>query len=150
MIDAQAKLEGFIDAYSPEVAARTKAILARMDALFPGAIRLVYDGYNALAIAYGATDKQSGLIFSIAVYPRWVSLFFARGVELDDPTGRLNGEGARVRHIVLDGPEILDDPEVALLMSQALGLATPPMPVGGPGGLIIKSEQAKRRPRRPA
>lgn len=149
MSDAHARLEGFIDAFTPELAARTRAVLARMDALFPGAVRLVYDGYNALAIGYGATDKQSGLIFSIAVYPRWVSLFFARGVQLDDPAGRLKGQGSKVKHIVLDGRETLDDPEVALLMSQALALADPPLPPAG-GRTIIKSDQAKKRARRPA
>lgn len=150
MSDPLSRLDGFIDAFTPELAARARAVLARMDALYPAAIRLVYDGYTALAIGYGASEKQTGLIFSIALYPRWVSLFFARGVDLDDPTGRLKGEGSRVRHIVLDGPETLDDPEVALLMSQALALAAPPMPREGAGRTIIKSAQAKTRPRRPA
>lgn len=150
MSDAQVRLDGFIDEFTPELAARARAVLARMDTLFPAAFRLVYDGYNALAIGYGSSEKQAGLIFSIALYPRWVSLFFARGVHLDDPTGRLKGEGTRVRHIVLDGPETLDDPDVALLMSQALALATPPLPTAGQGCTVIKSAQAKTRPRRPA
>jgi hypothetical protein len=36
---------------------------------------LVYDNYNALAIGFGQTERVSDVIFSIAVYPRWVGLF---------------------------------------------------------------------------
>ena len=75
MNDPATQLEGFIAKFSEEVAAQARAILARMGHLVPGAISLVYDNYNALAIGYGATDKQAGLVFSIAVYTRWVSLF---------------------------------------------------------------------------
>ena len=98
-----------------------------MDELVPGAISLVYDNYNALAIGYGATTKQSGLVFSIAVYPRWVSLFFTQGAALDDPKGLLKGEGSRIRHVVLGGPQSLDDPDVRALMAQALSMADPPI-----------------------
>jgi hypothetical protein len=121
-----------------------------MDQLVPGAISLVYDNYNALAIGYGATTKQSGLVFSIAVYPRWVSLFFTQGAALDDPTGLLKGEGSRIRHIVLSGPEILDNPPVLQLMAQALASADPPIDASQPNQLIIQSISAKQKPRRTA
>ena len=132
------------------MAAQTRAILARMDQLVPGAISLAYDNYNALAIGYGATTKQSGLVFSIAVYPRWVSLFFTQGAALDDPNGLLKGEGSRIRHIVLGGPETLDDPDVGALMMQALAKADPPIDASRPNRLIIQSISAKQKARRPA
>ena len=44
----------------------------------PGAIELVYDNYNALGIGFAATEKASDVIFSIALYPRWINLFFAK------------------------------------------------------------------------
>lgn len=146
---AETRLEGFIAKYSDATAGQARAAIAAMRARLPGAVILVYDNYNALAVGFGATDKQSGLIFSIAVYPRWVSLFFARGVELDDPHGMLKGEGSRVRHIVLDGAGTLDDPRVRVLMDQALAMADPPLDPGQPTRLIIQSVSAKQRPRRP-
>jgi len=45
---------------------------------FPRANVLVYDNYNALAIGFGPTERASDAVFSIAPFPRWVSLFSFR------------------------------------------------------------------------
>jgi len=50
-----------------------------MRARLPGAVELVYDNHNALAIGFGPTERASDAVFSIALFPRWVSLFFLRG-----------------------------------------------------------------------
>ena len=76
MEQAEQQLESFIAKFTPEVAALTRSILAAMRARYPTAIKLVYDNYNALAIGFGPSEKTSQAIFSIAVFPRWVSLFF--------------------------------------------------------------------------
>jgi len=47
----------------------------QMRLLFPTALELVYDNYNALAIGL-LLRTASEAIFSIALYPKWVSLFF--------------------------------------------------------------------------
>ena len=60
----------------PEIGALAKAILGKMRKRLPRAVELVYDNYNALVIGFGPTERASDAIFSIAVYPRWVSLFF--------------------------------------------------------------------------
>ena len=97
-----AQLEGFIAKYSPAIAAQIRDVLARMRARLPGAIELVYDNYNALAIGFDSGEHLADATFSIACYPRWVSLFFFAGVGLDDPQNLLKGAGKRTRHIVLD------------------------------------------------
>ena len=150
MVEAEARLGEFLAKFTPEIEGRATAIIAAMRARLPGAVMPVYDNYNALAVAFGASDRVRDVVFSIAVYPRWVSLFFARGVDLDDPDGVLKGEGNLVRHIVLAGPEALDDPAVADLMARALAQAAPPIDPAGRGGVVIKSVSAKQRPRRPA
>lgn len=145
-----ARLDGFLAKFTPDVEARARAALTRMRARLPGAVQLVYDNYNALAIAFGANEKLSGVVFSIALYPRWVSLFFARGTELPDPHGLLRGTGKGIRHIVLKDVALFDDPAVEALIAEALKRATPPIDPAGPGRLIVKSVSAKQRPRRPA
>ena len=40
----------------PEIVAQAQAVLAKTRAHLPGAIELVYDHYNALAIGFGPTD----------------------------------------------------------------------------------------------
>jgi hypothetical protein len=57
----------------------------------PGATELIYDNYNALAIGFGPGERSSDAVFSIAVWPRWVSLFFLRGTRLHDPGKLLKG-----------------------------------------------------------
>jgi hypothetical protein len=149
-MDPEAQLEGFIERFSDEVAAQIRAARAKMRQRLPGAVEVVYDNYNALAIGYGANDKLSGIVFSIAAFPRWISLFFNHGVGLDDPHGLLKGEGAQVRHIVLTDLALLDRPEVRALMDQALANAQPPIDPAQPGRTVIKSISARQRPRRPA
>jgi hypothetical protein len=144
------QLAGFIANYTPEIGALANAVLVKMRARLPGAIELVYDNYNALAIGFSPTDRTSDAIFSIALYPRWVSLFFFPGVDLPDPENLLKGSGKIIRHIVLKGAADLDRPAVKTLMEQALKRAAKPLDSANPGRIIIKSVSAKQRPRRPA
>jgi hypothetical protein len=148
-MDAQAQLDGCLDKFTPEIAAHARAVLARMRARLPGAVQLVYDNYNALAIGFGANEKVSGVVFSVAVYPRWVSLFFFGGPFLPDPQRLLQGGGNTVRHIVLKDIAVLGSAPVQALMKEALARAAPPIDPNGKGRLIIKSVSAKQRPRRP-
>ena len=147
-LSAEEQLAGFIDKYTPEIAARTRAVLAKMRALLPGAIELVYDNYNALVIGFGPTDRTSESLFSIAVYPRWLSLFFLHAAGLSDPGHLLQGSGKFVRHIVLNQPENLDTPAVRRLMAQSLKRSRKPLDPRRPERIVIKSISAKQRPRR--
>lgn len=147
---AEARLAGFLAKFTPDVEARATAIIAAMRERLPGASIIVYDNYNALAVGFGATDRNRDIVFSIAVFPRWVSLFFIHGVALDDPDRRLKGSGNQVRHIVLAGPGDLDDPAIVALMDQALARASPPIDPKAQGLVIIQSVSARQRPRRPA
>ncbi len=144
----EAQLDGFIDRYAPEIGATARAALARMRARLPGAIELVYDNYNALAIGFSPTERASDVIFSIALYPRWVSLFFLRGAELSDPQKLLQGSGKVARHIVLEDAAVLDKPAVRALMAQALKRSAKPIDRKAQGRIVIKSISAKQRPRR--
>jgi hypothetical protein len=145
------QLDAFLDKFTPEIAAQARAALRKMRARLPGAQELVYDNYNALAIGFAPGDLASEAIFSIALYPRWVSLFFLQnGTCLRDPDCLLEGSGNQARHIKLRSPALLDDPAVEDLIAQALELASAPIDPAQPRRLIIKSVSAKQRPRRPA
>jgi len=146
--DAEARLAGFIARFSPDVAARARDSVAALRARLPGANLLVYDNYNALAVGFGATERSSDIVFSVAVFPRWVSLFLVGGPALHDPKGLLRGAGTTMRHIVLAEAGTLDDPDVRALMDQALASAKAPIDSALAGKLIIKSVSAKQRPRR--
>ncbi len=144
------QLDAFLDKYTPAVATLARACLAKMRARLPGAVQLVYDNYNALAIGFGPSERASEAIFSIALYPRWVTLFFLQGAGLPDPRRLLKGRGKVVRHIVLASAADLDLPAIQDLMAQALQRAEAGIDPAAPGRLVIRSISAKQRPRRPA
>jgi len=144
-----AQLSGFLAKYSPEVRSVARAALRKLKARIPGAIQVVYDNYNALAVGFSPTERTSHAVLSIALYPRWVSLFFLQGVGLPDPGRRLKGSGKKVRHIVLASASDLDHPEIRALIAVALSRSAIPFKSKATHGLVIKSVSAKQRSRRP-
>ncbi len=147
-MDAEAQLDTSIDKYSTQLAADARWALSVMAARLPNATRLVYDNYNALVVAFGASDRVSDIILSIALYPRYITLFFLKGVELPDPHGLLEGSGKGIRHVKLRPISRLETSEIGALIDAAVANASP-LPARGDGRLIIKSISAKQRPRRP-
>jgi len=95
-------------------------------------------------VGFGPTDRASDALFSIALYPRWVTLFFLRGAKLRDPKKILKGSGKIVRQVVLESADDLDEPEVRELIKQAVGKTE-----FDERRMIIKSISKKQRPRRP-
>lgn len=145
---SQEQLDGFIDKFSPEIAATIRRAVAMVSARLPRATILVYDNYNALAIGFGASDKVRSIVCSVAGYPRWVSLFLSNGPTLPDPEGLLEGGGSSVRHVKLIGDRI-DSPAVAALIDAAAASVEQSIDSAGEGRLVIKSVSAKQRARRP-
>jgi hypothetical protein len=147
---ARQQFDGFLSRYTPEIRSVAKAALTRMRKRLPGAIELVYDNYNALVIGFGPTERASDAIFSLVLYPRWVTLFFLQGASLPDKQKLLKGNGKFVRHLVLEDASTLDSPAVKDLMTLALQRASTPMDNGKTRGrMVIKSISPKQRPRRP-
>ena len=144
----QAQVNALLARFSPEMAALGGAARRAMRKRFPGWSELVYDNWNALVFGFAPTDRPSDALFSIAVYPRWVRLFFLQeAASLRDPEKRLTGTGKQIRSLVLHSAADLETPAIRDLMQQAMrGL---PTPRGRPPVTIIRSVSAKRLPRRP-
>jgi hypothetical protein len=140
-----AQLAKLLAKYDRAIAAQARASLRRLRQLLPGAVELVYDNYNALVIAFGASERTADLVVSLALYPRWVTLFFWNGAKLKDPKKRLQGSGKQIRGIRLESAEDLEDPDVVTLVAQAAAGAR-----FGQRRMIIKGVTAKQRPRRPS
>jgi hypothetical protein len=146
----ESQLAGFLAKYTPEIVALAHDVLAKMRERLPGAIELVYDNYNALVVGFGPTERASDAVFSIALYPRWINLFFLHGADLPDPQKVLKGNGKVVRSITLKDAAALDRAAVQALMTTALARAVQPIDGTQPGRIVIKSISANQRPRRPA
>jgi hypothetical protein len=142
------QLAGFMQPYSPAIRKTARAALAKRRARIPGATEMVYDTYNALVIGFGPNDRASEAIVSIALYPKWVNLYFLDGALLPDPGKLLMGTGSRVRTLRLDEVALLERPPVRALLAAAVKNADSPF--GRRRRLVIKSVAARRRPRRSA
>lgn len=150
MATAQQQLDSFLQKYSPEMEKLGRASLAHLRKRLPGAVVMVYDNYNSLAIGFGPTHTPSALPLSIALFPRWATLFFMRGASLDDPAGLLSGKGAKIRSMRLtEGLATLRSPEVDRLIAEAVMQANWKLDPRAKGELVIRSISAKQRPRRP-
>ncbi len=143
------QLDSFLAKYDPAIAASARQVLVKMRKRLRGAVEMVYDNYNGLVIGFGPSDRPSLAIFSIVLFPRWVTLCFLQGAGLPDPERRLQGEGRVVRHLRLEDLSVLDDLYVQHLMNLAVHRAKVPLDPKNRRQLIIKSISAKQRPRKP-
>ena len=141
------QLTTFLARFSPEIVTLAKAARAKVRTRLPGAIEMVYDNYNALAIGYSPTERPSDAILSIVIWPKRVSVCFLQGKHLPDPQRVLVGDGNQVRFIRLDaGAAILDTPAIRALVAEAIAFGETPF--AGTGRLVIRSISKKQRPRR--
>jgi hypothetical protein len=122
-----AQLTAIIDARPPAMAKLTKAVLAKVRERLPGSVEMVYDKKNALVIGFCSAERAANVINSIAVYSKWVNLYFFEGDTLPDPEGLLQGTGSMVRSIRVTDAADLDRPAVKALMAEARKCAEPPL-----------------------
>jgi hypothetical protein len=69
-------------------------------------------------------------VCGIGNYPRWVSVYFFRGAEMDDPHGVLEGSGKSMRHVKLREPKDANSPALKRLIRQAFRM----------GGVTMRGE----------
>jgi hypothetical protein len=147
---AEAQVKESLAKFTPEIAGLARVALAKMRRKLPGSVEMVYDNYNALVIGFGPTERASEAILSIALYPRWINLFFLHGKDLRDPEKLLKGSGNQVRSLVIESARTLDDPRVQELMEEAVERARAPFDASQKRKLVIRAIAEKQRPRRPA
>jgi hypothetical protein len=137
------ELDAIIARQSLEMATLTRSVLAKLRLRLPGAVEMVYDKRNALVIGFGPDERASNVINSIAVYTKWINLYFFEGDSLPDPEGLLQGTGTMVRNIRLESAADLDRPAVKALMAEALKCADPPLDKKAKRRILLK-QQSRR------
>ena len=146
--DAEAQLAGYIDKFSPEMAAAIRSVRAALRKRVPTANELVYDNYNFLVIGYSSTLRPSDSFIMLVADGHGVRLAFYYGSKLPDPSGVLQGTGNQNRFIRLENARDLAKPNVEALIRAAIAHGKAPLPTSGRGTLVIRSVSAKQRPRR--
>jgi hypothetical protein len=142
------QLRGFIGKFDPKHQRLIRALRTALRRRLPTAQEMVYDNYNFFVIGYGATDRPSDAILSIAAGANGVSLCFLYGAKLPDPAGMLMGSGTQTRFVRVESANALKTRELRALIDAAVQDSPAPFPRAGSGRLIIRSVSRKQRPRR--
>ena len=91
--------------------------------LVPEANELIWDNYNAVAIAYAKSDKLKDAFCHIAVYARHINFGFNRGTELSNRNLKLEGTGKLIRHLTIKDYESFPKEALKDMIWEAVGIS---------------------------
>ena len=138
--------EALLRSFSPPVRATVEALRKLVKDTVPGVLEKAQPAWKGFNF-----DYEGGLI-AIAGHAKWATLGFMRGVELDDPEGRLQGTGKTMRNVRIEPGAPVRDPYIVRLIRQAAALNErlgAPKGVGrawgGAAPALGKKASAKRR-----
>ena len=116
-------LKNFIKPYDEEIQTLTLELRDFITDLVPQANELIWDNYNAVAIAYSKSEKLKDAFCHIAVYSKHVNFGFNRGSELTPSNLKLNGKGKLIRHISVKDQKSFPKEEMKALIWEAVGIS---------------------------
>lgn len=137
----------FLTPYAPPVQELARGLRKGVLGLLPPCIETIWDAINTVGVAFGFTERNADHFIHLATYTKYANIGFSQGASLDDPEGRLQGQGSRIRHIKLTALSDLDDPYLMDLIRQAHEGAPRTTEVMEPRSIIRVMEGPKRRPR---
>ena len=117
------KLKDFLQPYSANIQGLTLDLRAFITDLVPEANELIWDNYNAVAIAYSKSERLKDAFCHLAIYSKHVNFGFNRGAELNKCKLELNGKGKLIRHISITNFQSFPKKEVRSLIGEAVGIS---------------------------
>ncbi len=137
----------FLTPYPASTIALSRELRRKLVKILPPCVETIWDAVNTVGPSYGFTEKNADHFIHLPTYTKYVNIGFSQGALLDDPEGRLQGNGARIRHIKLTRAEDLDDPYILDLIRQAVDLAFQGHDPVEPRSIIRIMDGPKRRPK---
>ncbi|WP_340201784.1 hypothetical protein [Ascidiimonas sp. W6] len=117
------ELKEFLKPYDEAIQKLTLELRSFVTDLIPEANELIWDNYNAVAIAYSKSEKLKDAFCHIAVYTKHVNFGFNRGAELNTANIKLNGKGKLIRHISVKNIASFPKSEIKKLILEGVKLA---------------------------
>lgn len=150
-MEAHPSLAKFLAPYPEQIQTLALQLREFIIQYTPEANELIWDNYNALAIAYSKSDKLKDAFCHIAIYAKHVNLGFNRGAELTSNSLHLNGKGKLIRHITLKSFDDLQAKAVIDYLDQAIKLADERNPklnqhTQDPESMVMSISEKKIRP----
>lgn len=102
---------------TPEARPLIEQTRAVIKLVLPRAREQVNMGWGV--INYLAGEKMRDMVVAIAPHWTYVNIQFADGVDLPDPTHKLEGTGKRMRHVKIRDSADLQDSDVRRLLGEA-------------------------------
>jgi hypothetical protein len=118
----------------------------------PEANELIWDNYNAVAIAYSKSERLKDAFCHIAIYSKHVNFGFNRGAELTIRCLKLLGTGKLIRHITVKNMEEFPKKEIALMIKEAVEISAKrnaqlTRSQSAPKSLVMSISEKKIRPK---
>ncbi|MFT5891567.1 MAG: hypothetical protein ACI9Y7_001672 [Dokdonia sp.] len=117
------ELKRFIAPYDEGIQTLTLELRNFITDLVPQANELIWDNYNAVAMAYSKSEKLKDAFCHIAVYSQHVNFGFNRGAELTNRNLKLNGKGKLIRHISVKDIKSFPKDEIKALIWEAVEIS---------------------------
>ncbi len=117
------QLKKFIQPYDEGIQKLVIELRNFLTELVPQANELIWDNYNAVAMAYSKSEKLKDAFCHISVYAKHVNLGFNRGAELTITNINLNGKGKLIRHISLKNLQSFPKEEVKNMILEAVAIS---------------------------
>lgn len=111
--------EAILGDRSPAVASVALRLRELIASVHPGATEVVWQREGSAGYGFGPA-KMSQHYAYLRPFAAHVGLGFFHGVDLDDPAGRLEGSGKRLRHVKVRTLDEADDPELRALLERAV------------------------------
>lgn len=117
------QLKKFIEPYDERIQNLTMELRNFITDLVPDSNELIWDNYNAVAMAYSKSEKLKDAFCHIAVYSGHVNFGFNRGAELSKTNIQLNGKGKLIRHISVKDFQSFPQHEIKSMIWEAVGIS---------------------------
>ena len=145
------QLSEFLAPYDSNIKALTFELRNFITNTIPEANELIWDNYNAVALAYSKSQKLKDAFCHISIYPNYVNFGFNRGVELSNKLVKLEGKGKLIRHLKVTNINGFPRDEIRKMIFEAVGISEVINPTliekETKGISIVKSiSEKKRRP----
>lgn len=113
----------FLKPYDPKIQELTFALRKFVLGLVPVTNELIWDNYNAVAIAYSKSEKLKDAFCHIAVYAHHVNFGFNRGAELTERGAKLYGSGKLIRHLKILSMEDFQPADLEKMVYEAVDIS---------------------------
>ncbi len=122
-MDPNPALKKFLVPYDDEIQKLTMELRTFVTDLVPEANELIWDNYNAVALAYSKSENLKDAFCHIAVYSKHVNFGFNRGTELSKTEIKLSGKGKLIRHISVKNFEEFPHDKIKEMIWEAVGIS---------------------------